>query len=105
MEIAVCNKYHGTVGEYIGRGSPLGNPFKIGRYTREQVIEKYEEWLREKINNSYSPVCDEMNRLYYLAEKQPINLICFCSPKLCHGNIIKEILLEKFIERKGKELT
>ena len=34
---------------YIGRGSPYGNPFVIGKDgTREQVIAKYEEWLMKQ---------------------------------------------------------
>ena len=102
MEIAICNKYHGTVGEYIGRGSPLGNPFKIGRYTREQVIEKYEEWVRQKLHDGDVRISMEFSRLYFLAIKNPINLICFCSPKICHGDIIKKILLEVYEEEKAK---
>ena len=48
MGIEVKNVRSGARGEYIGRrgygreGSPLGNPFVIGRDgTREQVIAKY----------------------------------------------------------------
>ena len=29
--IIIVNKHHGKSGEYIGRGSPLGNPFVIGK--------------------------------------------------------------------------
>ena len=33
-----------------------------------------------------------MNRIYSLAKQKEINLVCFCSPKCCHGDIIKEII-------------
>ena len=40
--IVIVNKHHGMQGEYIGRGSPLGNPFVIGVHgTRKEVIDKY----------------------------------------------------------------
>lgn len=30
--IIIVNKHHSKSGEYIGRGSPLGNPFIIGTH-------------------------------------------------------------------------
>lgn len=91
MKISILNKYKTTKkDEYIGRGSPLGNPFKIGPDgTREQVVEKYDNWLTTKIKNQDPDVIKELTRLYYIAEKGELNLICFCSPFLCHGEIIR----------------
>jgi tryptophan synthase alpha subunit len=42
---------------------------------------------------------DELQRIKNLAEKQDVNLVCFCAPKSCHGDIIKEII-ELFIKEK-----
>ena len=94
MKINILNK-HKTFqkGEYIGRGSPLGNPFKIGPDgTREEVVAKYDDWLTDKINRQDPEIINELTRLYYIAEKGELNLICFCSPKLCHGEIIRREL-------------
>jgi hypothetical protein len=67
---------------YIGRGSIWGNPFKIGDDgTRNQVIEKYEAYLHQNGNL--------MERLHELNGK---NLVCFCAPKPCHGDILKSLL-------------
>jgi len=33
---------HGSA-EYIGRPSALGNPFKVGRYTRDEAVEMYRQ--------------------------------------------------------------
>jgi len=72
---------------YIGRGSPWGNPFKIGvDGTREEVIEKYKEWIL-----SQQPLLNEIHKL-----KGKV-LGCFCKPKACHGDVLVE-LLEKYDE-------
>jgi len=90
---------------YIGRGSPLGNPFThmdvsktLAKYKcedRDDCIQKYEDYLREKILTKDRTICQELNRIYLLAKKQDVNLVCFCKPRSCHGDIIKKILEEK----------
>lgn len=67
---------------YIGRPSKWGNPFVIGRDgTREEVIEKYRAWLN--------------GRPELLAaiptEIRGKRLGCYCYPRACHGDILKEI--------------
>ena len=43
------NLYHNTASSdavYVGRGSPWGNPFVIGKDgTREEVIEKFKQFI------------------------------------------------------------
>jgi len=90
---------------YIGRGSILGNPFthfdlnktkaEFHCNSREESIKNFENYLIDKINKNDPKICDELNRIYLLALKQDINLVCFCKPKSCHGDIIKKILDEK----------
>lgn len=94
--IIIVNKHHGKSGEYIGRGSPLGNPFVIGKDgSREQVIAKYRVWLNEQIMGKNPVVLDELNRLGNKAiDEKGLALQCFCYPKPCHGEIIKEKLVK-----------
>lgn len=94
--IIIVNKHHGKSGEYIGRGSPLGNPFVIGKDgSREQVIAKYRVWLNEQIMRKNPVVLDELNRLGNKAiDDKGLALQCFCYPKPCHGEIIKEKLVK-----------
>ncbi|WP_342597363.1 DUF4326 domain-containing protein [Cyanobacterium aponinum UTEX 3222] len=79
---------------YIGRGgkgkkgSPLANPFKIGKDTREQVIAKYRVWLWEQLQSNNQDVIDELNHIRSLAQSNDVKLACFCSPLPCHGDII-----------------
>lgn len=94
--ITIVNKHHGKSGEYIGRGSPLGNPFIIGKDgSREQVIAKYRVWLNEQIMRKNPVVLDELNRLGNKAiDEKGLALQCFCYPKPCHGEVIKEKLVK-----------
>lgn len=106
--IYVVNKYKHNITNndiYIGRGSPLGNPFTSiknkltkAKYiceTREESIKKYEIYLRKEILLKNKDICKELNNIY-LREKNGFNtyLICFCKPKKCHGDIIKKIIYE-----------
>lgn len=71
---------------YIGRGSPFGNPFKIGRDgSRDTVIVKYRDYFYDRINK------DEEFRKLVLELKDKV-LGCYCKPHNCHGDIIVEYL-------------
>ena len=78
---------------YVGRPSKWGNIFHIGRDgTRSEVVQKYEEYVRS------SP-----ELLAALPELIGHNLVCSCSPKLCHASVLIQLLIEidreKLIER------
>ena len=75
----VLNKNAGrTPGVYIGRPSMWGNPFAIGRDgSRADVIAKYEAWLDTQPQL--------ISRLHLLSGR---NLICFCAPLACHGDVL-----------------
>ena len=77
----VLNKHHAGVpagAVYIGRGSKWGNPFRIGPDgDRAAVIAKYERWL-----------ADQHDLLRALDELRGRNLVCFCAPRPCHGDLL-----------------
>jgi hypothetical protein len=81
-------------GEWICRGkSPLGNPFKMGKESdRDEVIEKYKKWFREQQLGYNWVVHNELQRLVELAQKGDLVLICWCAPKACHGDFIKQVI-------------
>ena len=78
---------------YIGRPSPLGNIFEIGRNgSRGEVIEKYRAWIKHESAHE-GKVHEELNRIIDLATQyKDVELICFCAPLPCHGDIIKQIV-------------
>lgn len=64
---------------YVDRPSRWGNPYIIGRDgTREEVIEKFKKYIlttREGAN---------------LSALKGVDLVCWCSPKPCHADILLE---------------
>lgn len=79
---------------YIGRPSPLSNPFVLGRDgDRARVIRRYRRWLAAQLSaGPGNPAFNECARLYALAQWRPLRLICFCAPLACHGEVIAEVL-------------
>lgn len=66
---------------YIGRPSPWGNPYEIGRDgTRLEVIEKYSQYIRSN-----------PELLQKLPSLQGKTLGCWCAPAPCHGDILMEL--------------
>lgn len=99
-KIEVVNTYHTKEGEYIGRGTPLGNPFSHMKGTkaqhivssREEAVAKYRDWLLKQLMEKNGEIINELNRLLMLARQGNLKLRCFCAPKSCHGDVIKEYL-------------
>ena len=59
---------------YIGRGSPYGNPFKIGEHgTRDEVCDRFEREVLPSLD---------------VSALRGKNLVCFCAPLRCHGDAI-----------------
>ena len=91
-EIKVLNKYKDGIPSgsiYIGRPSIWGNPFSHINGTlaefkvnnRDEAVESYRAYL-------YS------NPELMAKVKQELrgkNLVCFCAPKSCHGDVLLEV--------------
>lgn len=83
-EPRVYNRFHkdaprGSV--FIGRPSIWGNPFVIGKHGgREEVIEQYKKWFLSQ------PVLMQET----IEKLRGQNLVCYCSPKPCHGDFLLE---------------
>ncbi|MFW6242770.1 MAG: DUF4326 domain-containing protein [bacterium] len=83
MKVVHCKKENYDI--YIGRGSKWGNPFKIGvDGNRDEVIEKYKNYI-----------LDNSNLLSQLHELEGKVLGCWCKPKRCHGDVLKELVENK----------
>lgn len=99
----VLNFYHlgkkipdGAV--YIGRsmphlglsGSLFANPFKLSKSLtgdqahaeRLDVLQKYRRYLFNKIQNNEITLDD-------LIALKDHDLVCFCAPRACHGDVLK----------------
>ena len=82
---------------YIGRGSPLGNPYKLTSShpkERKEVIEKYKTYFYLTVSqNKNLLLMTELNKIRQMLKKGDVYLGCFCHPKPCHGDVIKEYIL------------
>ena len=81
----------------IDRSSIFGNPFIIGKDgNRDEVIDKYKKYFLNRIKEDlHFRFC--VKQLIDYAEDNDLVLGCWCYPKKCHGDIIKE-----FIERQTR---
>ena len=76
---------------YIGRPSKWGNPFThkgntTAQYrcdTRQEAIDAYEDWIEHG---------DGIHLLLDLYELKGKTLGCWCSPKPCHGDILRKLV-------------
>ncbi|TFL15934.1 DUF4326 domain-containing protein [Jannaschia formosa] len=59
---------------YVGRGSPWGNPFRIGPDgTRNDVCDRFEREVLPELD---------------LAPLRGRDLVCFCAPARCHADAL-----------------
>jgi hypothetical protein len=81
---AVHNKYKSTApanAVYIGRPTKWGNPFVIGPDgTRQEVVQKYKDYI-----------LSNQSLLSQVHELRGKDLICFCAPQQCHGDVLIEL--------------
>lgn len=83
---------------YIGRrsyGMHFGNPFPMkSEKDRAKVILQFRAWIKGYDHQDVEPERRQwiLNNLETLRGK---NLVCFCAPKPCHGDIYMEMLYEE----------
>jgi hypothetical protein len=90
----------GTVDVYCGRGSVLGNPYTHQHGTkaqfivenRDKAIDAYRYYFKIQMQSN-AEFLNEMRRIYRIARKQEVNLVCYCAPLACHCNVIRGFIL------------
>lgn len=84
---------------YCGRPSIYGNPHSVNsrlkgeeRFVeRNRVCDEYEITFKKLLEDS-EEFKTAMNSLLYIAKIGDLNLVCFCHPKRCHTETIKNWL-------------
>ncbi len=103
--IKVVNRkmYKGTDGCYVGRPSPLGNPYthlsgskhaKFKVATRDEAVEKYQEWLKNALENDRVVYNAFWHLVQFYRDFGKLVLVCHCAPQRCHAEILREMILE-----------
>jgi len=102
--IRIGNKKHGDKGEYVGRPSPLGNPFKVKEFGQAGACAAYEQWFSKIIKAgpiTNPSVFAELDKLYNIYIKNgELTLLCWCAPKRCHSETIRNWLEERLLKEK-----
>lgn len=83
-----------VVGDDLIDGSVLGNRFVMKTEAdREKVIEEYRKWLWEQVK-ARGEVWSELMKIGDLVRAGgEIELVCWCAPKACHGDVIRRCVL------------
>jgi hypothetical protein len=91
-------------GIYVGRPSPLGNPFELTPKTsRAQAIAQYREWLLERLQTVNPTSKAFMILVDHYRKEGELTLICWCAVTYekpdppfsqCHCEVIREFVLE-----------
>lgn len=77
--------------------SVLCNPFHISNdNSRQEVLMAYRKYANEqmKIKGKFFNKVQELVNMLKNNQYDKIYLVCFCKPHDCHGDIIKEIVLQ-----------
>lgn len=91
---------------YVGRPSPLGNPFIVGgENTREGAVRRYDNYFQASLNSRKPNAVKWAFRLLFLYAKaygEVVTLVCHCKPLACHADIIARELEKQL--RKARKL-
>lgn len=99
--IEILNRHkhpHDGSETYIGRPTPLGNPYThlkvetkgvIRVPTRIQAVALYRDWLASACTHDHKVIV-AITQLY---NQVNLKLSCYCKPAACHGDVIKDVLI------------
>jgi len=83
----------------VDRVSIFGNHYRLqGGSNRAGVCEKYEVYFRQKLAkcHSFKAEVDKLINLY--KQHNELNLYCWCAPKQCHAETIRDYILQTATE-------
>jgi hypothetical protein len=98
MQISV-GRLRRDKGLSVARPTPLGNPFPLSAYGRQDSIARYREWFEREIRRP-GKVRDRFETLLDAARSGPVTLLCWCrtvdqSEPPCHADVIAEAMKQE----------
>jgi hypothetical protein len=107
MKFRVVNLRDEAADVRVCRPSIWGNPFKVVRYKKEFIVEQkcfskkaaahayaveqYAEWLEDE-----GWIVERLIARCWALNKDEVTLGCWCVPLPCHGQVLADILTEKW---------
>ena len=85
----------------IDRKTPVGNPFYMATEAqRNKVCDEYKAYFDKKVaEKSDVDFMNYLRNIWRVAQTNKVALACWCAPKRCHGETIKNFI-ESFEEVK-----
>ena len=83
----------------IGRPYTLGNPFRLIDHglSRTLVVKLYAVWLEHMMQVDTGPKLMMNHILEAMMDGCDVYLKCYCKPLLCHGDVIKSVLEDRYL--------
>jgi len=108
-DIQVVNKNNHEISEfdyYIGRPSILSNiyshrPNTTAKYvvnSRTEAIDSYILYFEDMLINNEKFLKELEYLLNFFKKNNKLYLVCYCKPKRCHGDVIKDYLIKRLRE-------
>lgn len=81
----------------VDRTTIIGNPFKMNDYSdveRNRVCDEYQKYFDNIVSNkiNHSDFMNYLRKIYIEAKHYDIALGCWCYPKRCHAETIKNYI-------------
>lgn len=78
----------------VSKGA-LVNPFAKSGKESILNVKQYDTWFYRQLSIPNMDIVKELNRCFHILEKyNKLEFFCWCAPKACHAEIIREVLLE-----------
>jgi len=99
ISIRVANRKNTREGRYVGRPTPLGNPYRVEAFGREGAVRRYRDrFARVKGEEKVARVLAALER--EAETRKTLTLLCWCTPELCHAEVVAEEIASQ-LERRG----
>lgn len=84
--------------------SALCNPFRLevdNVVNRKMVIDKFRQYAYKQMQfkTGFYQKIQELVKLLKEDQYDVIYLVCFCKPKDCHGDVVKDLVLQEFLKQ------
>lgn len=89
-----CGRSTGRIPNWMWNVN-LGNPFSVSQYGRGTCIAKYEKALMSGQLRAHERRINKIAKRIQAQGYKHIQLACWCAPKSCHCDIIKQHILRQ----------
>ena len=84
----------------VDRKTIFGNPFPMKNESkRDEVCDKYAEYFKTRMNKKDAFAAEIVKLVHIFERYGKLELFCWCAPKRCHAETIKEYIESEVITK------